>query len=242
MVAVFGLLPLAVDVARRLRPPRRSAGPRRRQAPLRLSLPAGLSVLSLLLQLGHARRVERLVGELAHRSRTDPLTGLGNRGAFDDELAARLRASRAAVSRRRCDPAPTTLALIDIDHFKAYNDRYGHPAGDEALARVAAAIRTAARSGDGVHRIGGEEFAVLLAAGHGESLRVADRIRRTVADAGDGRITVSVGVATAVDEGAETLIGRADRALYRAKERGRNCVDSHHTGPVPAGRPSPATA
>jgi diguanylate cyclase (GGDEF)-like protein len=134
--------------------------------------------------------------------------------------------------------------LVDVDHFKSYNDRYGHPAGDEALSRVARAIRSAARGGDGVHRIGGEEFAVLLAAGHAESLDVAHRIRRAVATVGQGRITVSAGVATAGDEDAQTLIDRADRALYRAKDRGRNRVDSHHTGsspPVPRIRRCPSS-
>ncbi|MGY1827588.1 GGDEF domain-containing protein [Blastococcus sp. SYSU DS0541] len=242
LLAALGLLPLAVEVARRRGQSRRVVAPRQRQAPLRLPLPAGLAVLSVL-QLRHTRRVEQLVSELTHRSRTDALTGLGNRWAFDEELAARLRSSRTPALRRRCDPAHTTLALIDIDHFKAYNDRHGHPAGDQALAQVAEATRRAARNGDGVYRVGGEEFAVLLDAGHGESLRVADRIRLAVADARAGRITVSVGVATtAGGEAPETLIARADLALYRAKERGRNCVDSHRTGPAPAEHRYPATA
>lgn len=230
LVATLAVLPLAV---RYVQAHHAVTTRRQRQAPRRLSLSAGLSALSLLVQLGHAWRVEQLVGELTHRSRTDPLTGLGNRWAFDDELAARLRQSRAAAPRRDGDPTATTLVLVDIDHFKSYNDRYGHPAGDEALAQVADAITSAARSGDGVHRIGGEEFAVLLAAGHAESLDIADRIRRTVASAGPEGITVSAGVATAVDGDPETLIDRADRALYRAKERGRNCVDSQHAVPVP---------
>lgn len=228
LVAALTVLPAAVAV---LHARRSDHGAQRHGGP-RSSMLVGLSVVSLLLQLVHARRVERMVGDLTHRSRTDPLTGVGNRWAFEDDLTSRLRDSRAADPRRRSDPAPTTLVLIDIDHFKSYNDRYGHPAGDEALARVAGAIRSAARRGDAVHRIGGEEFAVLLAAGHAESLDLADRIRRSVAAVGRGQITVSAGVATAGDDDAEALIDRADRALYRAKDRGRNRVDSHHTGPV----------
>jgi diguanylate cyclase (GGDEF)-like protein len=178
-----------------------------------------------VLELHHARQAERLIAHLQHRSRTDPLTGLGNRWAFDADLAGRLTSTTSGS--RREDPVPTSLLIADIDHFKPYNDRHGHPAGDDSLARVARAIQHACRRGDGVHRIGGEEFAVVLTADHGESLVIAERIRRAVACATDGQLTISLGVATARTDDAETLIGEADRALYRAKARGRNCIDSH---------------
>jgi diguanylate cyclase (GGDEF)-like protein len=204
---------------------RRASRPRQRQGTLRLPLPALAALVMLLLELHHARQAERLVAHLQHRSRTDPLTGLGNRWAFDADLSDRLKTTSSGS--RRGDPVPTSLLIADIDHFKPYNDRHGHPAGDDSLARVARAIQHACRRGDGVHRIGGEEFAVVLTAGHGESLVIAERIRRAVACATDGQLTISLGVATARTEDAEALIVEADRALYRAKARGRNCIDSH---------------
>ncbi|MGY1836046.1 GGDEF domain-containing protein [Blastococcus sp. SYSU DS0510] len=231
LVAALVLLPPAVDLVLRAVAPGRGCRLRQQEAPLRRCLPAGVAVLSLLVQLRHDRDTQRLVDELAQRSRTDALTGLGNRWAFDEELAARLEGSHGP-RRHRADPTSTTVLLVDVDHFKAYNDRHGHPAGDAALVQVARAIRRGARRGDGVHRIGGEEFAVLLEAGHEEGLRVADRVRRAVAEAGGGQITVSVGVATGRGEEPGSLFARADRALYRAKDRGRNCVDSHHAAAV----------
>ncbi|MCZ2805893.1 GGDEF domain-containing protein [Modestobacter sp. VKM Ac-2983] len=179
---------------------------------------------ALVLLHRHTRRSRRVIEELEQRCRTDALTGLGNRGAFDDDLRDRLQ---GMVGRRRHgDPAGVTLVLADVDHFKSYNDRHGHPAGDRALARVARALQQACRSADGVHRIGGEEFAVVLDADHADSLLIADRIRQLVSASTD-RLTVSIGVATAQDGDAEALIGQADRALYRAKARGRNRIESH---------------
>ncbi|MCZ2837986.1 GGDEF domain-containing protein [Modestobacter sp. VKM Ac-2985] len=185
---------------------------------------------ALVLLHRHTRRSRRVIEELERRCRTDALTGLGNRGAFDDDLRDRLQ---GIVGRRRhADPVGVTLVLADIDHFKSYNDRHGHPAGDRALVRVARALQQACRSGDGVHRIGGEEFAVVLDADHASSLLIADRIRQFVSACTDDRLTVSIGVATAQHDDVEALIGQADRALYRAKSRGRNRIESHR-GPHP---------
>ncbi|WP_164699771.1 GGDEF domain-containing protein [Modestobacter sp. KNN46-3] len=180
---------------------------------------------ALVLLHRHARRSRRVIEELERRCRTDALTGLGNRGAFDDDLRARLQG--IAGRRRLGDPAGVTLVLADIDHFKAYNDQHGHPAGDRALVCVARALERACRSVDGVHRIGGEEFAVVLSADHASSLLIADRIRRLVSASTADRLTVSLGVATAQHEDVEALIAQADRALYRAKARGRNRIESH---------------
>ena len=162
-------------------------------------------------------------------SRTDSLTGLGNRLRLDEEVAAFL--SRAQRYGHRC-----SLAVCDIDFFKGFNDRFGHVAGDDALRRVAASMRTSVRSGDSVFRYGGEEFLVLLV---GQSLGDAelamDRMRTAVerlalpSPATDGTLTISVGVAEvdpAHDTCAADWIARADAALYAAKSRGRNRVVS----------------
>lgn len=169
---------------------------------------------------------------LEELSRYDELTGLANRRAFDQELETVWNLSHR-------EEAPLSLAMVDIDHFKEYNDTYGHPAGDEVLERVASALQEVARrASDLVARYGGEEFAVILpqvpeeeAGELGERMRSrveACGIEHGASSAGDV-VTVSVGVATAPDVsrsegGREELVERADRALYRAKEAGRNRV------------------
>ncbi|HVY06273.1 MAG TPA: GGDEF domain-containing protein [Burkholderiales bacterium] len=166
------------------------------------------------------------LNELSHR---DPLTGISNRRALDEYLQkiAR-RARREAVA----------IVMIDIDHFKLFNDRYGHQLGDECLKNVAHAIRDSLnRSGDMVARIGGEEFVVVLpGADVSAAATKADAIRQCVADLGIlhemspvfRRVTISAGVAvmrpsTTVD--ANTILRVADTALYRAKSSGRNRVE-----------------
>jgi diguanylate cyclase (GGDEF)-like protein len=170
---------------------------------------------------GLRRRVERLFALLADTARTDTLTELRNRRAFDELLEVELE--RAA----RTDQ-PLGLLIADIDHFKAVNDRYGHPAGDEVLRDVAAAIRASVRNIDVAARIGGEEFAVLAPGNDAASAHLlAERIRRHVADklsAGPVPVTISFGVAAYPQHGpdATSLTGAADAALYDAKARGRN--------------------
>jgi diguanylate cyclase (GGDEF)-like protein/PAS domain S-box-containing protein len=159
----------------------------------------------------------------------DGLTGLANRRCFDAALLQELRqAERARL--------PLAVAVIDVDHFKAYNDSYGHPAGDRCLQAVARAISGALRrAGDLAARWGGEEFVVLLpATGGSNAERVAETIRAAVRGldlphrAGiEGRVTVSVGAASrgrvTADDGPD-LIAAADAALYAAKQSGRNRV------------------
>jgi diguanylate cyclase (GGDEF)-like protein len=160
----------------------------------------------------------------------DGLTGLANRRAFDDKSALEWRHSLRARQ-------PLSTILLDVDHFKPYNDSYGHAAGDECLRGVARALSTQiGRTADLLARYGGEEFVVVLPGTHhasamaiGESLRaavqamgLAHRASR-VAD----HVTVSVGVSTVVpwDEiDLPTLLEAADKALYAAKSSGRNCV------------------
>jgi diguanylate cyclase (GGDEF)-like protein len=189
-----------------------------------LAMSAVLAVL--LVQAAHVyadliERAEVLEGE-AH---TDILSGLPNRRRFDEEFA---RAFGSAIRRS----SPIGVAIIDIDHFKNYNDAFGHQAGDVALRRIAEAIaESVERSGDFAARYGGEEFVVILedttlagAAGVGE------RIRSTVLEAGipspdGGLLSVSVGVAARLPGSTgEALLRQADAALYDAKNAGRNRV------------------
>ena len=160
-------------------------------------------------------------------SRTDSLTGTGNRLRLDEELAALL--SRAQRYGHRC-----SLAICDLDYFKAFNDRFGHVAGDEALRSVAEAMKKNQRSSDTLFRYGGEEFVVLLVEQSLADAELAmERMRSAVerlaipSPKTGGPLTLSVGVAevdTAHDLDAATLIARADEALYAAKARGRNRV------------------
>jgi diguanylate cyclase (GGDEF)-like protein len=153
-------------------------------------------------------------------SRMDALTGLVNRRAFDERLAALL--STASTD------APLTLMLIDIDHFKAVNDTRGHPAGDALLRQVAALLRGLCRGSEPPARLGGDEFAVLVRGHQDEALVLAERVRASmtagaVPPAADA--TISIGLAEVQAPCApEELLARADRALYEVKRRGRNGV------------------
>ena len=123
--------------------------------------------------------------------------------------------------------------MVDVDHFKTYNDTHGHTAGDEVLRKVAATIERSVRTSDVVYRYGGEEFSMLLpGASPEEAAHVAERVRAAV-EAEEfpgqemqpgGRLTISVGVATLATGSGDDIRERADQALYRAKESGRNQV------------------
>lgn len=159
---------------------------------------------------------------------TDGLTGLFNFRHFDTTLRAELRRSGRIT-------APLTLLMLDVDHFKDYNDHCGHPAGDEVLRGIAEQIRARLRATDIPCRYGGEEFAaILLDTGKEAGIEVAEELRRRIEEtpfAGEacqpgGRLTVSIGVATYPPDGvsAEELLRASDRALYGAKQAGRNRV------------------
>jgi diguanylate cyclase (GGDEF)-like protein len=161
--------------------------------------------------------------EQVHRmAMTDGLTGVANRAAFDQALGAEI--GRAA--RQRED---ASLLLLDIDHFKALNDRHGHQVGDQVLRLVGATLTAASREFDTAARYGGEEFAVLLpATSRDEAAEVADRLRTAIAAMPSGlEVTVSAGVATFPLDAADPdgLVAAADRALYTAKRGGRNRVE-----------------
>ena len=181
-------------------------------------------------------RLERSRGELQRANAqlrrlavTDGLTGLRNRSAFDGRLA---EAYALAARHGR----PLSLVLLDVDHFKSFNDAFGHPAGDEVLKSVAATVAGAARSTDTVARYGGEEFVLVLPdTDYAGAMVLAERCRQAVADApwGPRPITVSVGVSTLTPTTADaaTLVREADEALYRSKQAGRNRVN-HGSGAV----------
>jgi diguanylate cyclase len=167
------------------------------------------------------------LADVRKESLTDPLTNIANRKAFDD--AASAGAAAAA------DGEAVTLLICDIDHFKKFNDSWGHQTGDQVLRLVASCLSENVKGRDTAARYGGEEFAVLLrGTGLTDATRIADQIRQTVQakklvkkSTGDilGTITISIGVAQfGANEAVEAVVRRADACLYGAKHNGRNLV------------------
>jgi diguanylate cyclase (GGDEF)-like protein len=181
-------------------------------------------------------RNDQLVERLKAAARRDPLTGIANRVAFDERLAHEL-----AVTRRTGHP--TGVVLLDIDHFKAINDHYGHGAGDGVLRTVATIAAGSLRETDLVARLGGDEFAAILPGASTEQAYLAgERVRLAVLDAqsadeGAIRFTISLGVADSVDvgEAPDPLVTSADHALYAAKRSGRNRTARSARAPVGVG-------
>ncbi|GIX22558.1 MAG: hypothetical protein KatS3mg121_1341 [Gammaproteobacteria bacterium] len=168
------------------------------------------------------RNLQRLAGR-------DALTQVMNRLAFDERL-------KEELSRARREGTPLSLLMVDVDHFKRFNDEHGHAEGDRALQAVARTLVSGSREHDVVARYGGEEFVVLLPATDAVGARVAaERLRRAVEEI-DGlarRVTISVGCATLLADAESrrrgdpsALLAAADQALYAAKNAGRNCVRS----------------
>ncbi len=169
--------------------------------------------------------------ELLDESRTDPLTGLGNRRLMERDLAL-------VLARARRHEGNFSVAMIDVDTFKAYNDEHGHAAGDDALRAIAHAIARSCRVEDTAYRYGGEEFLLVLQdTALTDALAAVDRIRHAVEAAAMPHtgsthkvLTISAGVAAwSVDGSLTELLDVADHALYRAKRSGRNRV----AGPAP---------
>jgi len=164
---------------------------------------------------------------MSQRAETDALTGLANHGAFQRELG---RLSDAVTAGEADAPERMAVLMMDLDSFKAYNDRHGHPAGDALLHEAATAIYGSARSDDHVFRYGGDEFALILpGAGVVEGARVGERIRAAVAalTAGDPTpVTITIGVAGLPDDASDRagLIEAADTALYYGKRSGEDRV------------------
>jgi diguanylate cyclase (GGDEF)-like protein len=182
-----------------------------------------ISIAFILLAMAKERT------ELRHRTAAmvDPLTGMANRRAFLHEAAL-------LAKRHSGNPRPTAVLLIDLDHFKSINDRFGHALGDSVLEIFSAAARKSVRATDLIGRLGGEEFAALLYdTGRDKAVAVAERMRETFAEMAqdvDGRpvcATVSVGIVHSEEAVLDVseLLAQADHALYAAKERGRNRVE-----------------
>ncbi|MGY2289968.1 GGDEF domain-containing protein [Pseudomonas sp. SDO528_S397] len=178
---------------------------------------------TLLATLLYPMRNALLYRAATRSAQCDPLTQTGNRIAMDQALQREIEMSRRHVQ-------PLSLLMLDIDHFKHINDTYGHAVGDQVLKAVATAIKNQLRNVDMVFRFGGEEFLILLsntgreaASMVGERLRQAAQAQNYRADEVQIELTVSLGCATLLAaESAESLLRRADNALYVAKREGRN--------------------
>lgn len=169
-------------------------------------------------QLGLAIQHARLFEEARTLSFHDPLTGLGNRRLLDYVLHREMAAAQRAGDR-------VGLIMLDLDSFKAFNDAYGHPAGDRLLNRIGGILQEQTRDEDLAVRHGGEEFLLVIRRAPAEGLRkLAERVRETVA--AKTPVTVSLGVTLQGpdEQDPDALVARADSALYRAKEAGRNRV------------------
>jgi len=181
-------------------------------------------MILLLAVSFNAVSTRRLQGILERRSTLDPLTQVLNRRGFGDMYLKELALLRREFS-------VMTLLSIDLDYFKKINDSHGHIIGDRVLVEVAGVIGKALRMSDHVARFGGEEFVVLLpATGLDRALQIADRIQKAVRASGSGELpayTVSIGVAcqSNPEENLDGLLMRADQALYRAKDGGRDRIE-----------------
>jgi diguanylate cyclase (GGDEF)-like protein len=165
----------------------------------------------------------RLFAEREKQALTDGLTNCHNRRSFEMQLEHDLQIS---IRNRQ----PVSLLMVDVDHFKRVNDTFGHDAGDTALRALADLLRKELRGMDTAARYGGEEFAIILPqVGMEAAEQIAERVRASIERMkipGVGRITVSLGVATFPLHATsrDGLVSTADRALYKAKNSGRNCV------------------
>ncbi|WP_456685972.1 sensor domain-containing diguanylate cyclase [Bradyrhizobium sp. P5_C11_2] len=206
-----------------------------------VALLCGLTIALSLLFGRELRRRETMQAELAKLSLTDALTGLPNRRAFEDAF------TRASGGVRRSGE-PLSLLIVDADHFKRFNDRYGHAVGDEVLKGLARCLSASIhRPHDLVCRVGGEEFAILLPdTDQAGAFCIAEKVHAEVstlaigsAGIGAGAVTVSIGLAAVVPTGAEIaaladLYRRADGALYEAKAGGRNQTRCAKLQDIPA--------
>ena len=190
----------------------------------------GIGMLGLIGIFTGARRLGNAYNTIRKQATSDELTGVPNRRSFSERIAVEL-------DRSRREHEPLSLIIIDIDYFKYYNDHYGHEQGDQCLKKVARRIcSTLKRPGDFCARYGGEEFVVLLPATSSTgAMYIAQKIRINIENLGiphkaahpAGIVTASLGIATCEDYDApskDTLLYKADSALYQAKQQGRNRV------------------
>jgi diguanylate cyclase (GGDEF)-like protein/PAS domain S-box-containing protein len=197
--------------------------------------PASINVMAAQTQDGKALGYVSTVRDISERKRQeeelkrlatqDPLTGLANHRVFHEQL-------HAEIARARRQDLRLSVAVLDLDHFKQVNDRHGHPVGDEVLRDAGARLAAVIREGEVLARVGGEEFAwILTGLGEEGAFAAVERARRVIGDtpfARAGTITMSAGVAElGLIDVAGDLYERADQALYRAKQNGRNQTIRH---------------
>lgn len=176
--------------------------------------------------LTEGERIREIVAKLDDANRqleelvvTDPLTGIGNRRLFADRLSLKLAEAERSM--------PLTVLLIDVDNFKSYNDKFGHPAGDEVLKNVSGALNDVVRRVDCLARYGGEEFALASTTDAAGAKVLAEKLLNAVRSVpcGSRPVTVSIGIATYESgDTMSSIIGRADIALYDAKRNGKDCA------------------
>lgn len=201
---------------------------------LELHCRKGLSVYQRRMIDGMLRIYYNYI-QILNASLYDQLTGLLNRRTFDEQLFALLshrNSSKSSngpvrVDRRQSEEGPSWLAVLDVDHFKRINDRFGHQYGDEVLVLLAQLLRQSFREHDRIFRFGGEEFVVVLAAAPFDAVaQIMERCRATTEGYSFpqvGRVTISIGYTMLrLDDTGSAAFGRADEALYAAKEQGRN--------------------
>jgi diguanylate cyclase (GGDEF)-like protein len=199
-------------------------------APQLLIMPVGLTFAvsffsNAVVQSDRDHRLEAIV---------DPLTGLLNRAALQQRFGELMQQARITAGG-------TTIGFLvaDLDRFKQVNDAHGHAVGDAVLEQLAHTMRNELRAFDLIYRLGGEEFVVLLpGAGIDDAMEIAERLRGAVEDARPEGLAVTLSVGVGVAAGSELdfdrLYERADAALYRAKQAGRNCIRvAEHAGPTP---------
>ena len=178
--------------------------------------PLAQFVQTVIDKLGRAVVTANQYHQVQISAVTDKLTGLYNRGYFMEAIERELQ-------RARVDKKPTSLLIFDIDDFKKYNDTYGHPEGDQILVKVADCLRHNVRPGDIACRYGGEEFVIILPGANTDaSFKRAEHLRQAVQDSSP--LTISIGVVSCLNSSAsaETLLKEADKAMYKAKETGKN--------------------
>lgn len=199
-----------------------------------INTPDGMNPMNANMMEGMLQ-IYRNFCQLLQESQTDSLTGLANRKTFDECFSRVYElqpfdddSTPVAVEKRKSSPATTYwLAMIDIDHFKSVNDRFGHLYGDEVLILMAHLLRSALRNDDLVFRFGGEEFVLMIRCqGRAEAAGLLERLRRSV-EVQDipqvGHVTISIGATEMVrNTFAGTLLDYADKALYYSKQNGRN--------------------
>lgn len=186
----------------------------------------------LIARVAVGSRMLQMQRQLWETAIRDPLTGLYNRRALSDLLAAELTRARRTDGR-------VAVAMVDVDHFKKINDNYGHDIGDEAIVAIGDRLRAALRGFELIGRVGGEEFILAFACGgDDDALAIADRVRRAIAaqpfvcGGQDLHLTVSIGLVTvAGDAEAAAAVRQADKALFMAKDGGRNRIALHQAAP-----------